>query len=248
MKQGETYYDKYEMNRKEWMESLIVTIMVAALFSYVFYQSRIAFLIMLLPFPRYLSLFKKYLVKKRRQELTLQFKEFCISLSAQLMAGYAMENAIHEAAREMKQMYTDAFICQEMQIMETKMKLNITIEKCFEDFGVRSGIEEIRLFAQILKVAKRSGGDVIEIVKNSANTISQKIDVEREVRMILHAKKYEQRVMDAVPVLMILYVDHSSELMGVMYHGMLGRLVMTGCLLIYIVAFLLGEKITDREE
>ena len=220
---------------------------VAVVFAYIFYRSRVAVVVFLIPTPLYFREIKKLVIRKRRQEVTLQFKELCNSLCAQMVAGYSVENAVREAYYALMQMYEErAWICRELKGMLVKMKFNITVEDCFEDFGNRSGIEEIQLFAQIVKTAKRSGGDVIEIVKDTASSISQRIEVEREIRVLINAKKMEQRIMDIVPLLIVLYVDLTAkDMMKFMYHGLPGRLVMTVCLVVYLAAFAIGEKITQ---
>ena len=52
--------------------------------------------------------------------------------------------------------------------------------------------------------------------------------------------------MDIVPLIMILYVNFTSgNMMSVMYNTLIGKLIMTICLLLYTVAFIIGEKITN---
>ena len=70
--------------------------------------------------------------------------------------------------------------------------------------------------------------------------------MEREIETINNSKKYEQRIMDIVPLIMILYVNFTSgNMMSVMYNTLIGKLIMTICLLLYTVAFIIGEKITN---
>ena len=247
--EGQINYEQYKLNFVEYIKYILIISAVASIFSYIFYRNVLSFVTFLIPMNFYFKIIQARLIKKRKQEVTMQFKEFCNSLCAQLMAGYSIENSMKECYAELTQMYgKKACICRELAGIMSKIKLSITVETCFEDFGERSDIEEIKLFAQILKTAKRSGGDVIEIVKNSSATISQKIEVEREIRMIINAKKYEQRIMDVVPLLIVMYVDLTSkDMMNMMYHGILGRIVMTICLMVYIAAFVLGEKLTDVE-
>ena len=233
--EGQINYEQYKLNFVEYIKYILIISAVASIFSYIFYRNVLAFVTFLIPMNFYFKIIQARLIKKRKQEVTMQFKEFCNSLCAQLMAGYSIENSMKECYAELTQMYgKKACICRELAGIMSKIKLSITVETCFEDFGERSDIEEIKLFAQILKTAKRSGGDVIEIVKNSSATISQKM--------------YEQRIMDVVPLLIVMYVDLTSkDMMNMMYHGILGRIVMTICLMVYIAAFVLGEKLTDVE-
>ncbi len=245
--EGQIHYDKYQFHALELVKYMVMIICVTAVFAYIFYKNPAAWILFMIPSPFYLKKIQSYLIKKRRQDLTIQFKEFCISMCAQLMAGYSIENAVSEVKKEMMNMYGNSYILTELCVIETKIKLNITIEQCFEDLGVRSDIEEIKLFAQIIKIAKRSGGDMIEIVRNAASSISQKIETEREVRVIINSKKYEQRIMDVMPLFIVLYVDFTSDMLEIMYKGLIGRIVMTICLIMYLAAFWIGEKLTDIE-
>ncbi len=245
--EGQINYDEYQFSVLEYVKYMAMIAGVASVFAYIFYRNMIAWLLFMILSPFYLKKIRIYLIKKRRQNLTAQFKEFCISMCAQLMAGYSIENAVHEVRNDMKNIYGKSYIDFELRAIEMKIKLNFTIEQCFEDLGIRSDIEEIKLFAQIIKIAKRSGGDIIEIVKNAANSISQKIETERAVRVIINSKKYEQRIMDMMPLFIVLYVDFTSDMLEIMYKGLMGRTIMTVCLIVYIVAFCMGEKLTDIE-
>jgi tight adherence protein B len=245
----EINYDNYNLSVREYILSGIFIICVSGLYSYVFYKSLIAFLVMILPSYFYIKIIKKILAKRRLQVLTLQFKELCLSLSAQLVAGYSLENSLIEVYRELSQIYGEnSYICVEVKNMIFKLKINIVIEECFADFATRSNIEDIRLFAEVVGIAKKSGGDMIEIVRNTANSICRKIEVEREINIIINGKKYEQSIMNIVPLILVLYMGITSpDMMETMYTTVMGRIVMTVCLVVYILAFYIGTKIVSIE-
>ncbi len=237
------------MNLKEYCVSYILIIVICGIFSFVFYESMIIFIIFLLPSYFYLKIIKKWLLKKRIQKLNLQFKDFCMSITAQLSAGYSLENSLVEVYREMSQLYgKKSYVCIESKFIITKLKLNITIEKCFENLADRCGLEDINLFSQVVCIAKRSGGDMISIVRNAADSISRKIETEREIRTIINSKKYEQTIMNAVPLFIVCYVRISSpNMMNIMYETFIGRVIMTICLFAYSAAFMLGVKLSNVE-
>lgn len=58
--------------------------------------------------------------------------------------------------------------------------LNIPIEQAFYQYAVESGTEEILDFAEILKFAKRSGGNMSHIIDNTANIITEKSVLSRK--------------------------------------------------------------------
>lgn len=245
----EESYSKIRLSCFEYIKYIAIIGVVDAVFSYIFYQSGIVFFLFLMPMYIYLKEIKKRRIVSRKKLLRVQFKEFCLSLSSQLIAGYSIENAMTECYGDMRKIYDEnADICRELKYILQRLKMNTNIEQCFDDFGKRSEIEEIVLFADVIKIAKRSGGNMIEIVKNAANSICQKIEVEREIESIVHSKKYEQRVMDVVPLAIIMYINVTTDsMMRVMYETWFGRVVMSICLICYVGAFILGEKITNIE-
>ena len=122
------------------------------------------------------------------------------ALSASLGAGYAFENAFSAAYEEMRKLYGNSgLIVSELKIIIRGIRLNETIEDLLKDFGERSGVQDIVDFAQVVAVAKRTGGNMIHIMKATAANISQKTEVELEIETLVAAKRYEQKIMMVVP-------------------------------------------------
>lgn len=243
----EINYNSYKMNIKEYLISEMLIMCLAGVYSYIFYKSIIAFFIMIIPSYLYFKLIRKVFIKRRLRILNYQFKEFCMSLSAQLSAGYSMENALVEIYRELSQIYGDnSYICMEVKSIILKLKISINIEEGLRNLAERSNIEDIRLFSEVIGIAKKSGGDMIEIVRDTADSICRKIEVEREINIIINGKKYEQSIMNVVPIILVLYMDIASpDMMSVMYNTLIGKVIMTICLIVYILAVYMGLKIAD---
>lgn len=103
-------------------------------------------------------------------------------------------------------------------------------------------------FTDVFIVAKRSGGNYISIIQSTVYTISNKIEIKNEIDTFLSGKKYEQKIMSLVPPAIIAFVDFSSPgLLNSLYHNYIGISVMTGCLVLYLVALLISKKIMDIE-
>ena len=85
---------------------------------------------------------------------------------------------------------------------------------------------------------------MVEILEKTADQIRDRIDIENEIRILLGSRRMEQRIMDAVPFLIIAYIGTVSRgFFDVLYHNAAGILFMTVCLAVYLAAFLLSEKI-----
>jgi tight adherence protein B len=187
--------------------------------------------------------------ERRRKELKLQFKDAVEGIAAALAAGYSAENAVREARRDLQLVYAgSADIVQELSAMERKLDANQTIEAAMEDFAKRSGLEEAETFAEIFAVGKRNGGDLIGIMEDTARTITQIVETERQASMALASRRYEQKVMNLVPFGMILYLRIGCPgFLDPLYGNLAGICVMTGVLGLYLLAWHLGKRLLDIE-
>lgn len=103
-------------------------------------------------------------------------------------------------------------------------------------------------FADVFLIAKRSGGNMTDILEKTAAVIGQKIETDQEIRLMISAKKMEQKIMNMVPFLIIFYIGTTSKgFFDVLYHNLIGVVIMTVCLGLYGTAYLLSKRIVEIE-
>ena len=239
-------YKEYKLSKKEVVSYLIAWSVISTLFGYLFYKSWIAVLIILSGFMVYLKDEKKECALKRKNELRYQFKEVIMSVSAALRAGYSIENAFVEAMEEIRMIFGEtSMMFLELKVFQKGMQNNITLEKLLDSLAERSGIDEIIEFSEVFRIAKRNGGDMNGIIIKCNQVICEKSEVNREIEVVIHAKKFEQKIMNLVPIFIIVYIQFSSPgFFEALYNNLIGIIIMTICLVIYVGAILLGKKIT----
>ena len=188
--------------------------------------------------------------KRARNELAAQFRECILSVVSALQAGYSVENAFLESEKDMELMYGKfSLIGGELKFVRRGLQINLTLEELLEDIAVRSGSREIREFAQIFALAKRNGGNMTEIIKNSAGQIGKRIELRQEVQVLLGGRQMEFMIMKLMPFGILLYVGIGNPgYFEPLYHNLTGGAVMTGCLAVYLGAYFLGETVMDRIE
>lgn len=242
-------YGEYHFSAKEGILAVFEGGFLILAIGYFFYRSLIACVLLLPLFGFFIKEKKRELSKKRRQELSAQFKDLVLSLSANMKAGYAIENALREAYRDMEPLYgTDSPIALEMRHMIRGMENNVVLEKLLYDLGLRSHLPDIMQFADVFLIAKKGGGNLTEILEKTAEVIEQKIETDKEIQLMISAKKMEQRIMNLVPFLIIFYIELTSKgFFDVLYHNLVGIAVMTVCLLFYGAAWRLSRKIVEIE-
>ena len=242
-------YQTYRFSKKEKMLNVLVFLVLVGVISYLFYRSVIAFLLLLGLFPLFIKIRKEDGKKKRQQLLAEQFLSGMQSVSTALTAGYSVETAFEEALMELRNMYNEeALIVGEFRYIVSQLHMNRNLEELLCGLALRSGIEDIRDFADVFSAAKRTGGNLVSIIRNTILCVSQKEETRMEIQTCLSAKKLEQNIMSLVPCLILFYVQvMSPRFLDVMYHNVAGTIIMTICLLIYVGAWYWGRKIVDIE-
>ena len=142
----------------------------------------------------------------------------------------------------------DSVIAKELLGIKVGIRNNQAIEDLVEDMGNRSGLEDILDFAGILRVGKQTGGNINVLFENCMVVIEEKINVKQEILTLISAKRLESQIMSIIPFVIILYVDITSKgYFNTLYAGVAGRILMTICLIVYLVAIRLSQRIMEIE-
>ncbi len=242
-------YGDYHLQGREGVLCVLEGAVIVITIGYFFYHSWIACLCLVPVLFLFLKDRKKELARKRRQALGMQFKEMILSVAANQRAGYSIENAFRESYRDMEMLYgAKELICVEIRHIMVGLDNNVVLEKLLYDLGVRSHEPDIMQFAEVFHIAKRSGGNMTDILAKTAAVIEQKMDTDKEIQLMISAKRLEQKIMNAVPFLIIFYVSSTSRgFFDVLYHNLAGITVMTVCLGFYGAAYKLSKRIVEIE-
>lgn len=237
--------NKYYFTRGERLVCMLVAVGLSAVIAWLFYRS--VWAMILLPICNWFV--KRQLGnhwrEKQKQENLLQFQGMLQIISGLLKAGYSMENAFLEGEQDFLQLYgTKCIMSQEFRAINHQLKMNIPIEHLLEKLAERSEIEEIDSFSQVFAFAKRQGGDMGKVFRDSTERIAEGIEVKREINTVIAAKRLEQNIMSLVPCGILLYMGMGMpEFLSPLYGNLTGVAVMSGCLGLYAGAYLLGQKI-----
>lgn len=242
----------YNIYRFSMKENLIVIAQgMAAIFilGFLFYRNLLGVILLVPLVYLYRKRKVRSLSKDRKWKLNLEFKDGIQALSAALEAGYSAEYAMDEACKDLRRIYDEsAMVIKEFHYIINQLRMNITLELALNDFAKRTGIEDIDSFSEVFGTAKRTGGDLIQVIKISSSIISDKIEVKREIKTLITAKRLEANIMKLIPLFILIYLSVSSPgFLDPLYHNLLGIIVMTVVLLCYLGAFLIIDRIVDIE-
>ena len=133
----------------------------------------------------------------------------------------------------------------ELVYMEAQLGVGVSVEKLFLDLADRSGVEDIREFARVFAAGKRRGGELDRILTTTVRHMKQKQETEKDIMAEIASRKMEQNIMSLVPLGILLYLKLTSpDYMAVYYTTAAGKVMMTGCLVLYLLSWFWGRRIT----
>jgi tight adherence protein B len=245
-----TDYKKYIPERMERIMYYVLCMGGFAFVGWLFFDNAICAVILAL---FAIPLEKKWLKTRadvRRKELSMQLKDLLFSLSASFQTGRHMEEAISEARENLLEIYPKtAPINIELELMTRRMRAGGESDReVLFDFARRSGSEDARNFADVYYTCLTTGGDLVSVVNRTAEVILEKITIRREIETLMAQKKYEAKLLTAVPVLILLYLRFSSpDYLQLLYTTVAGFFVMAMALCALVAAFFWSGKIMDVE-
>ena len=242
-------YDEYYLSIEDLLINAGKISIYIFLICIAFYKS-IPLLIILLPFSLVYPFFmKKELIKKRKDKLLLEFKDFLRVLKTFLEASYSVENSFYLSIKELTMLHgNDSMIEKELKSIVGKLKLSKPIDVVFREFAEKTHVEDIMDFSEVFIISKANGGNISKIIGNTINVINDKIEVKLEIETMTASKRFEQKLMNLLPFLIIIYMNiSSSEFLKPLYTTIEGRLLMTVALFVYFFSIKLSEKILDIE-
>lgn len=243
-------YNVYHMPNGEKLLYLFLAAVCLYAVGFVFYRNvMISALFALLAF-KYPAIKTKAIIRKRKKQLTLQFKDMLYSLSSAVSGGNSVERALEIAREDMLSQYgdTNVPIVEELDLMISRISLNQNIEDVFADFAVRSGLEDVKTFAEIFEVSKRTGGNLVMIIRQTTDVIADKIEIETEIDTALSGKKMEQKVVTVMPIALTFFMTVSTDgFMDPVFYTSGGRLVATVALMLIVIGALWSNAITNIE-
>lgn len=191
------------------------------------------------------SVYQEYMMEKRKKALILQFKDLLESLTSSYSAGKNTLDAFTDAWGDLTQIYgEEADIVNELAIIVGGMGNNINIEELLLNFAKRSGLDDVRNFADVFRVAIRQGANIKDIIFSTRDIISDKIEIEMEINSILSGNKNELNIMMVMPLIIIVSLGGLGTGMTAADNSPLNVVIKIIALGLFFFAYYLGRKIT----
>lgn len=189
-----------------------------------------------------LHLLQNRIKKKSEDTLRLQFIDFLDFLNSSIMAGNNTFNSLIQVHDEMKRIHGEkSLIADESLKIRRGLENSESPETLLFKMGENCDIEEIKIFADSFKICNRSGGNISKLISDSKRVISEKIRTESEISTILASSKNEVYILFVMPFIVSLAMKYMLNYKI----DNLTLVVRIIAVIIFIIAFYIGQRITD---
>lgn len=257
-------YNVYHMKRVEKIAYFILAFVVGAAVGYLFYGGigkdefgnptmltwildvSISGIIGLCTAFAFLPIRTKQLIQKQIRTLNRQFRDMLEALATNLGAGKNVVDSFQSVYEDMKIQYDEgAYILKELEVIISGVANNVDIEDLLEDFGKRSGSEDIVSFANVFRICYRKGGNIRDTIRNTHNILSDKMEISEDIETVVTANKTEQSVMMVMPILLIGMIKFMSPEFAQNFATVAGIGATTVALVLFVASYFVGKAVLD---
>jgi tight adherence protein B len=222
---------------------------IAFVWVWIYYQNLLlAVLASLLAIPG-LPRYRKRLAAKEAQTLTKAFGDALHSMKTSLSAGMSLEQAVRRTPGDLDLLYGSGHpLMKAFTQLIRRMDMNTPVEEAFDLMARRLNIPDITVLAGMIRIGKRSGVNLVEVMNISVQTLEEKYAIYEEIETLLASRRLEQKILICMPLAMILFLNFSmSDYMAPLFAEAAGRIVMTAALLMQGLGTWLIFRIGDVE-
>lgn len=224
-----TDYSIYELSRVERLWAIVIGAAISGAAVGLMYHTLVLALLATPAGLFYPKIYARLLCERRRNRLRSQFKEALHALSSLLSAGRSLESAFASLEHELVLLlgHGKSDLMKELRFIANRLRNGEPLEVPLQDFAKRSALAEVQSFADVVTIAKKAGGDMVEVVRNTSQFIGEKLDVELEVSVVVAQKRFESRIMMAMPFVFVGMLGFvAGDYMEPLYQG-IGWIVIT---------------------
>jgi len=241
---------KYKLSLREKRDCVIISYIFLFIGSYIFYQSFFISIASGVFIPVCMKIYAGGLAEKRKELLITQFRDFLYSLSASFTAGRDMRDGLFDARESLRLMYEEKspMIAEITEMLNKIDNSRMPVEEALREFARRCSVGDIDNFVEIYSICRLTGGDISMVISKTSGMLLDKISIEKEIRTLTSQKRFEGKLISAMPVVVILFLNLTSPAyIEILYTSFAGRAIMTASLAGILYAYRLTLMLTKIE-
>lgn len=219
-----------------FLAATIPALLVLLLFQNIMLTVLFAVLGSLLPL-----LYIRSMKTKKRQQFDYQLGDALLMMSNCLTSGLSFPQAMESIAREMPDP-----IASEFGRVTNEIRFGKTLEQALNDMIERIKSQDLMIAMNAVLIQHQVGGNLAEILATIAETVKDRIQIKKDIRVMTSQGRISGMVIGALPVfLFVALLIINPSYMTMFFTEDLGRILLVVGLLMELIGFLLIKKVID---
>ncbi len=191
--------------------------------------------------------FKVLISKRKKARMIFEFQDFIYLLSGSLQSGNSYDNALVETKFNLFSIYgEDTLLAKELEKIIYWNKIGIGYEKGFLMLEEEYQIGFFKEFAIVLGITRNKGGDFKEVLEETNNTLSERLEIEREIGTLLAKQRIEVLMLRVIPFVMLLILRFIyPEMIKFLITNVLGWVTFIGVVFLFALSFYISNKLME---
>jgi tight adherence protein B len=180
---------------------------------------------------------------KRLRTFEEQFPEGLDLISRALKAGHAFATGLKMVADEMPEP-----VGPEFRKTFDEQNFGLPMKDALDNLTFRMPLLDVRFFATAVLIQRETGGNLSEILENLAHVVRERFKILRQVRVYTAHGRFTGYVLLALPAVLCIALSFiNPDHMNVLFHEPMGRMLLTGALVMQTIGFLWIKQVIKIE-
>jgi len=187
--------------------------------------------------------------KSKRKHFMMQFKDFLVIISTSLKAGDSLSSAIMKSERDMERMHGEKRarpMLEEVKQMKKEIELGYDVKTTLKRFKLRANLSEVSMFVDSVMVVYEMGGNLNDIISKTSKSISEKMEIKREIEVQTSEKKFEANLLTMLPIVfMAIIFVMSPNYYDQFLSNIIGKILLVVAVMLVVLNYFISRKIVD---
>lgn len=188
--------------------------------------------------------------KKRRKEiLNIQLRDALNSIVTSLRAGLSINSALIKCSEDLERLYSlvkEKPMLEEFNKIKSDLNMGMSVDDALRNFMNKMQMEDVDDFVNSVMIVRQKGGNLVEVMTNVTQMITDKLAMKREIETLTTSKKLEARIMTLVPIFIIVSLSlFSANYMKPLYESFVGKVFIIIGFIFLVINYFVSNKIVD---
>jgi tight adherence protein B len=180
---------------------------------------------------------------RRLRAFEEQFPEGLDLISRALKAGHAFATGLKMVADEMPEP-----VGPEFRKTFDEQNFGLPMKDALDNLSFRMPLLDVRFFATAVLIQRETGGNLSEILENLSHVVRERFKILRQVRVYTAHGRFTGYVLLALPAVLCMALTFiNPEHMNTLFREPIGRMMLTGALVMQTIGFLWIKQVIKIE-